>query len=220
MAEWWEVARRLVVMTQVASVTKRLRHRFANTGSVAERGHAGWPGPPPGSKTDLLSWRPLGTESCRQCTEGWTADSRQLQRQRPERDPQPAWWKLRLLKTTSNPTSPGPGTHTVLLVCPGHEVICHGQGNGGPGCWVTALSSIACPNGACVVNDLLLKQQVTRMDWPALSPDLNSKERLWDVLGRQMGANHTPPYDPTRCSRFHSGSGNRSPSRLLGSWSY
>ena len=55
MAEWWEVARRLVVMTQVASVTKRLRHRFANTGSVAERGHAGWPGPPPGSKTDLLS---------------------------------------------------------------------------------------------------------------------------------------------------------------------
>ena len=42
MAEWWEVARRLVVMTQVASVTKRLRHRFANTGSVAvERTLAG-----------------------------------------------------------------------------------------------------------------------------------------------------------------------------------
>ncbi|GFT19468.1 transposable element Tcb2 transposase [Trichonephila clavipes] len=34
---------------------------------------------------------------------------------------------------------------------------------------------------------------ITRMDWPAYSPDLNPKGHVWDMLGRRIGARQPPP---------------------------
>ena len=34
---------------------------------------------------------------------------------------------------------------------------------------------------------------VDRLPWPAMSPDLNPTEHLWDDLGRRAKENHLPP---------------------------
>ncbi|GFV35983.1 transposable element Tcb2 transposase [Trichonephila clavipes] len=34
---------------------------------------------------------------------------------------------------------------------------------------------------------------LTRMDWPAFSPDLNPIEHVWDMLGRQIAVHQSPP---------------------------
>ncbi|UYV84058.1 hypothetical protein LAZ67_X001011 [Cordylochernes scorpioides] len=46
------------------------------------------------------------------------------------------------------------------------------------------------PHRARLVNEYLQSENIRRMDWPARSPDLNPIERVWDALGRRIGARH------------------------------
>ncbi|GFU53060.1 DDE_3 domain-containing protein [Trichonephila clavipes] len=36
-------------------------------------------------------------------------------------------------------------------------------------------------------------EDITRMDWPAYSPDLNTIEHVWNMLGRRIAARQLPP---------------------------
>ncbi|GFX34539.1 transposable element Tcb2 transposase [Trichonephila clavipes] len=40
---------------------------------------------------------------------------------------------------------------------------------------------------------LLVSEDIERMDWPAKSPDLNPIEHVWDFLGRRLAARTLPP---------------------------
>ncbi|GFV36087.1 transposable element Tc3 transposase [Trichonephila clavipes] len=40
---------------------------------------------------------------------------------------------------------------------------------------------------------LLESEDIERMDWPARSPDLNTIEHVWDILGRRLAARTLPP---------------------------
>ena len=58
------------------------------------------------------------------------------------------------------------------------------------------------PHRARVVNDFLRQHQITRMEWPACSPDLNPIEHLWDVVGRRLRGNHPQPVNPAQLFQF------------------
>ena len=53
----------------------------------------------------------------------------------------------------------------------------------------------ASPHRARVVNDFLQQSGVSRMEWPACSPDLNPIVNLWDELDRKVRSNNPPPRD-------------------------
>ncbi|GFW59659.1 transposable element Tcb1 transposase [Trichonephila clavipes] len=46
---------------------------------------------------------------------------------------------------------------------------------------------------ANIVDEGLQSEDITRMDWPAYSPDLNPIEHVWDMLGRRIADRQLPP---------------------------
>ncbi|GFX15472.1 transposable element Tc3 transposase [Trichonephila clavipes] len=49
------------------------------------------------------------------------------------------------------------------------------------------------PHRANTVDECLQSEDITRIDWPAYSPDLNSIEHVRDMLGRRITAPQPPP---------------------------
>ncbi|GFW96503.1 transposable element Tc3 transposase [Trichonephila clavipes] len=52
------------------------------------------------------------------------------------------------------------------------------------------------PHCANIVDECLQLEDITRMDWPAYSLDLNPIEHVWDMLGRQIAARQPSPCLP------------------------
>ncbi|GFV94391.1 uncharacterized protein TNCV_3352291 [Trichonephila clavipes] len=44
------------------------------------------------------------------------------------------------------------------------------------------------PHRANIVDECLQSEDITLMDWPAYSPDLNPIVHVWDMLGRRIAA--------------------------------
>ena len=67
-----------------------------------------------------------------------------------------------------------------------------------------------------VATDFLRNQNVTRMYWPALSPDLNPIEHLWDELGRRIHENYPPPRNVNELFMNLDQEWNQLPQRTIG----
>ncbi|GFY29642.1 transposable element Tcb1 transposase [Trichonephila clavipes] len=48
------------------------------------------------------------------------------------------------------------------------------------------------PYRANIVDECLQSEDITRMDCPAYSPDMNPREHVWDMLGRRIAARQSP----------------------------
>ncbi|GFU14444.1 transposable element Tcb2 transposase [Trichonephila clavipes] len=49
------------------------------------------------------------------------------------------------------------------------------------------------PHCAIILDECLQSEVISRMDWPAYSPDSNPIEHVWDMLGRRIAACQPPP---------------------------
>ncbi|GFX26010.1 probable RNA-directed DNA polymerase from transposon X-element [Trichonephila clavipes] len=49
------------------------------------------------------------------------------------------------------------------------------------------------PHRANIVNEYLLSEDITHMDWPAFSQGMKPLEHVWDILGRRVAARQSPP---------------------------
>ncbi|GFS77900.1 transposable element Tcb1 transposase [Trichonephila clavipes] len=49
------------------------------------------------------------------------------------------------------------------------------------------------PHVANIVDECLQSEDITRMDWPAYSPELSRIEHVWDMLDRRIATRHPPP---------------------------
>ncbi|GFU06731.1 DDE_3 domain-containing protein [Trichonephila clavipes] len=61
------------------------------------------------------------------------------------------------------------------------------------GAVVLFMDDNALPHRANIVDECLHSEDITRMDWPAYSPDLNPSEHVWDMLDRRITARQPPP---------------------------
>ncbi|GFU43733.1 transposable element Tcb2 transposase [Trichonephila clavipes] len=49
------------------------------------------------------------------------------------------------------------------------------------------------PHRANIVDECLQLEVITRMDWPAYSPDMNPIEHVWEMLGQRIATRQPPP---------------------------
>ncbi|GFW72757.1 transposable element Tcb1 transposase [Trichonephila clavipes] len=56
------------------------------------------------------------------------------------------------------------------------------------------------PHRENIVDECLQSENITRMDWPAYSLDLNPIEHVWDMLGRRIAARQPPSHLSTGTS--------------------
>ncbi|GFV74755.1 transposable element Tcb1 transposase [Trichonephila clavipes] len=49
------------------------------------------------------------------------------------------------------------------------------------------------PHRANIVDECFQSEDITCMNWPAYSPDLNPIEHVWDMLDRRIAARQPPP---------------------------
>ena len=49
------------------------------------------------------------------------------------------------------------------------------------------------PHRTAQVAELLVREDIRRMEWPACSPDLNPIEHVWDAMGRRLAARRDAP---------------------------
>ncbi|GFT45496.1 DDE_3 domain-containing protein [Trichonephila clavipes] len=65
------------------------------------------------------------------------------------------------------------------------------------------------------VQDCLDSEGIKRLVWPALSPDLNPIENVWDALGRQVAGRNYPPTNKNTLIRALTEEWDKLPQQLL-----
>ncbi|GFW43401.1 transposable element Tcb1 transposase [Trichonephila clavipes] len=89
--------------------------------------------------------------------------------------------------------------HVQIVTMPGHiylDVILEQHVHsflGAMGAEFLFMDDKARPHLANTVGECLQSKNITLMDWPAYSPDLNPIEHVWDMLDRRIAARQPPP---------------------------